>query len=60
MVDNGLMSSRKELKRIISHGGCYVDGRRMKDPEFMLDFDAQSQYMVRIGGRRVYFFEKDG
>jgi tyrosyl-tRNA synthetase len=49
-----ILASRGEAKRIVRQGGIYIDGNRIDDIEFKLNFSKKDDYILKIGKRRFY------
>jgi tyrosyl-tRNA synthetase len=49
-----ILGSRGEAKRMIRQGGIYIDGNRIDDIAFMLDFNKKQEHVLKIGKRRFY------
>jgi len=54
LVEQNILPSRGEAKRTIRQGGLYIDGERIEDIEFQLDFHKKKEYILKIGKRRFY------
>ncbi len=55
LVDNGLVSSKNEARRLIQQGGVQLNGKRISDPFFTLEPGVKG--IMRIGKKR--FVELD-
>jgi tyrosyl-tRNA synthetase len=49
-----ILPSRGEAKRMVRQGGIYIDGARVEDIEFKLNFKNKDEYTLKIGKRRFY------
>jgi len=53
LVQNNIVSSRGEAKRLISQGGVYLDGKRIDDIGYMVELTGQ-EVILKIGKRRYF------
>jgi len=49
LKDAGLVSSTSEARRMVSQGAVTLDGRRVSDPEIVLE---KGEHIIRVGKRR--------
>ncbi len=49
-----ILPSRGEAKRMVRQGGVYIDGIRIEDLEFRVDFKQKKEFILKIGKRRFY------
>lgn len=49
-----ILPSRGEAKRMVRQGGVYIDGIRIEDLEFKVDFKQKKEFILKIGKRRFY------
>ncbi len=54
LVERNIFPSRKEAKRVIRQGGVYLDGKRIEDIAFKIDFSKKSDLILKIGKRKFY------
>jgi len=54
MADCGIFSSRGEAKRVIQQGGVYLDGKRVGDIAYRIDFAAKPEYVLKVGKKNFY------
>ena len=50
LVDRKLVNSSSEARRLIKQGGVTINGSKVKDEGFMLDFKNES--IIKVGKRR--------
>lgn len=53
LVQNQIVSSRGEAKRLISQGGVYLDGKRIDDIGYMIELTSR-EAILKIGKRRFF------
>jgi tyrosyl-tRNA synthetase len=53
LVNQGIVPSRGEAKRLIRQGGVYLDGQRIDDIEYRLD-GSKPEQILKIGKRKFY------
>ncbi|MCJ7588167.1 MAG: tyrosine--tRNA ligase, partial [Candidatus Aminicenantes bacterium] len=49
MTECGIFPSRGEAKRVIQQGGVYLDGKRVEDISYRIDFGAKPEYVLKVG-----------
>ena len=54
LVNQNIFPSRAEAKRTIRQGGVYLDGQRIKDIAFIIDFKEKSEFILKIGKKKFY------
>jgi len=54
MADCGIFPSRGEAKRVIQQGGVYLDGKRVGDIAYRIDFAAKPEYVLKVGKKNFY------
>ncbi|MFP4082822.1 MAG: tyrosine--tRNA ligase [Candidatus Aminicenantes bacterium] len=54
LVDNNILPSRGEAKRIIRQGGVYVDGQRVENIGFTINWKEKNERILKIGKRKFY------
>jgi tyrosyl-tRNA synthetase len=54
LTDCGIFPSRGEAKRVIQQGGVYLDGKRVEDIGFKIDFGAKSEYVLKVGKKNFF------
>jgi tyrosyl-tRNA synthetase len=54
MTDCGIFPSRGEAKRVIQQGGVSLDGKRVEDIAFRIDFAAKPEYVLKVGKKNFY------
>ena len=54
LVNQNIFPSRAEAKRTIRQGGIYLDGERIKDIAFIIDFKEKSEFILKIGKKKFY------
>ena len=54
MTECGIFPSRGEAKRIIQQGGVYLDGKRVEDIAYRIDFAAKPEYVLKVGKKNFY------
>jgi tyrosyl-tRNA synthetase len=54
ITDCGVFPSRGEAKRVIQQGGVYLDGKRVEDIGFKIDFAAKPDYVLKVGKKNFY------
>jgi len=58
LVDKNLLPSRGEAKRLIRQGGVYLDGQRISDLDFQVDFKGKAEKILRLGKRKFFLLKK--
>jgi tyrosyl-tRNA synthetase len=53
LVQNQIVSSRGEAKRLISQGGVYLNGKRIDDIGYMIELTSR-EAILKIGKRRFF------
>jgi tyrosyl-tRNA synthetase len=54
LADCGVFPSRGEAKRVLQQGGLYLDGKRVEDIGFKIDFAAKPDYVLKVGKKNFY------
>lgn len=54
LVEENILPSRGEAKRIIRQGGVYLDGERVKDIALRLDLRKKAEQVLKIGKKKFY------
>jgi len=54
LVNYNLVPSRSEAKRLIRQGGVDLDGQRVEDISFMIDFSQVKEHVLRLGKKRFF------
>ncbi len=54
LVEKNIFPSRGEAKRMIRQGGVYLDGERIEDIDFKIDWKKKKQWNLRIGKRKFF------
>ncbi|MBN2207548.1 MAG: tyrosine--tRNA ligase [Candidatus Aminicenantes bacterium] len=54
LADCGVFPSRGEAKRVIQQGGVYLDGKRVEDIGFRIDFGAKPEYVLKVGKKSFF------
>ena len=54
LVEKNIFSSRGEAKRMIRQGGIYLDGERIKDIDFKIDWKKKKQWILKVGKRKFF------
>lgn len=54
LFQKGISPSRGEVKRLIRGGGLYLDGERIDDINFTLDFKKKEGFILKVGKRKFY------
>lgn len=54
VVDQKILPSRGEAKRLIRQGGVYLDGERVGDIAFRLDINRKKEFILKVGKRKFY------
>jgi tyrosyl-tRNA synthetase len=52
LMRTGLVPSKSEARRLISHGGIQVDGMKITDPNGTMTFEVGRPYPMKIGKRK--------
>ncbi len=52
LIEQNILPSRGEAKRLIRQGGIYLDGQRVEDIGQILDIDSKNQIILKIGKRK--------
>ncbi|MCP2620208.1 tyrosine--tRNA ligase [Candidatus Aminicenantes bacterium AC-334-K16] len=60
LVDQKLLPSRGEAKRLIRQGGVYLDGRRIDDINFTLKLKKKQEIVLRLGKRKFFLLKRAG
>jgi tyrosyl-tRNA synthetase len=58
LVNYNLVPSRSEAKRLIRQGGVDLDGQRVDDINFMIDFSLVKEHVLRLGKKRFFRLKK--
>lgn len=58
MVDQNILPSRKEAKRLIRQGGVYLDGQRIENIALKIDWRKKDEYILKIGKKTFYKIKK--
>ncbi len=58
LVGKNLLPSRGEAKRLIRQGGVYLDGQRISDLDFQVDFKGNAEKILRLGKRKFFLLKK--
>ena len=58
LVGKNLLPSRGEAKRLIRQGGVYLDGQRISDLDFQVDFKGKAEKILRLGKRKFFLLKK--
>lgn len=54
LIEQNILPSRGEAKRLIRQGGLYLDGQRVEDIGQILNFDAKDQIILKVGKRKYF------
>ena len=54
LVEKNIFPSRGEAKRMIRQGGVYLDGERIEDIDFKIDWKKKKEWNLRIGKRKFF------
>lgn len=54
LVNYGLVPSRGEAKRLIRQGGVDLDGQRVNDVNWAIDFSEVKEHILRLGKKRFF------
>lgn len=54
LVNYGLVPSRGEAKRLIRQGGVDLDGQRINDVNWAIDFSEVKEHILRLGKKRFF------
>lgn len=54
LADCGVFPSRGEAKRVIQQGGVYLDGKRVEDIGFKIDFSVKPEYVLKVGKKNFF------
>ncbi len=54
IFQKGILPSKGEVKRLIKGGGLYLDGERIDDIGYSVDFRKKEGYILKIGKRKFY------
>jgi tyrosyl-tRNA synthetase len=54
LVEENIFPSRGEAKRMIRQGGVYLDGERIEDIDFKIDWKKKKQWNLRVGKRKFF------
>lgn len=54
LVKKNIFPSRGEAKRMIRQGGIYLDGSRIEDIDFKLDWKKKKEWILKIGKRKFF------
>jgi len=58
LVNYNLVPSRSEAKRLIRQGGVDLDGQRVDNINFMIDFSQVKEHVLRLGKKRFFRLKK--
>lgn len=59
MVENNLVPSRGEAKRMLRQGGVYLNRERVTDIAYKIDLGKEEELILRIGKRKFYRIKKN-
>jgi tyrosyl-tRNA synthetase len=54
LFQKGILPSKGEVKRLIRGGGLYLDGERIDDVNFILDFKKKEGFILKLGKKKFY------
>ncbi len=54
IVNHGLLPSRGEAKRLLRQGGVDLDGSKVEDINFTVDFSQAREHILRIGKKKFF------
>ncbi len=54
VIEQNILPSRGEAKRLIRQGGLYLDGQRVEDIGQILDIGSKNQIILKVGKRKFY------
>ncbi len=54
LVDENILPSRGEAKRMIRQGGVYLDGERIEDIGFQINTQRKKEWVLKVGKRKFY------
>jgi len=54
LIEQNILPSRGEAKRLIRQGGLYLDGQRVEDIGQILDIDLNNQIILKVGKRKFF------
>lgn len=54
LVSQNILPTRGEAKRMIRQGGVYLDGERIEDIGFIIDWKKNKKWILKIGKRKFY------
>ncbi len=54
LIEQNILQSRGEAKRLIRQGGLYLDGQRVEDIRQILDIDSKNQIILKVGKRKFF------
>lgn len=54
LVEESILPSRGEAKRMIRQGGVYLDGERIEDIGFQIDTRGKKEWVLKVGKRKFY------
>ena len=54
LIEQNILPSRGEAKRLIRQGGIYLDGQRVEDIGQILDIDLKNQIILKVGKRKFF------
>lgn len=54
LIEQNILPSRGEAKRLIRQGGIYLDGQRVEDIGQILNFDSKDQIILKVGKRKFF------
>jgi tyrosyl-tRNA synthetase len=54
MVSQNIFPSRGEAKRVIRQGGIYLDGQRVEDIGLEMDFEKNTEFVLKVGKKKFY------
>lgn len=54
LIEQNILPSRGEAKRLIRQGGLYLDGQRVEDIGQILNFVSKDQIILKVGKRKYF------
>jgi tyrosyl-tRNA synthetase len=54
LIEQNILPSRGEAKRLIRQGGIYLDGQRVEDIGQILDIESKNQIVLKVGKRKFF------
>jgi len=54
VIEQNILPSRGEAKRLIRQGGLYLDGQRVEDIGLILDIGSKDQIILKVGKRKFF------